>query len=178
MIKRASIIFLSIVFAALSLFAQNGTTNNNANAQVRSVASGQKLKVQGTVVAKESDSTFILRDATGNDTRVVIEPNASVRSNGGFLKSGDKYAGTAIVRGLTMEVEGRGDANGSLSASKVRFDKLSLQSAQALDTRVTPVEDRMTAAEQNAQRLSGQMRRVDGDLECGQGRCKGRSGNR
>ena len=156
MIKRTSIIFLSIVFASLSLFAQNSTTNN-ATAQVRTVASGQKLKIQGVVVAKENDNTFILRDATGNDTRVVVEPNASVRSNGGFLKSGDKYSGSAIVRGLNMEVEGRGDANGSLSATKVRFDKLSLQSAQALDTRVTPVEERVTAEEQNAQRLSGQI---------------------
>lgn len=156
MIKRISIIFLSVVFASLSLYAQNGTTNNT-NAQVRTVASGQKLKIQGVVVAKENDNTVILRDATGNDTRVVIEPNASIRTNGGFLKSGDKYASSAIVRGLNMEVEGRGDANGSLSASRVRFDKQNLQAAQALDTRVTPVEERVTAAEQNAQRLSGQI---------------------
>jgi outer membrane protein OmpA-like peptidoglycan-associated protein len=157
MIKRISIIFLSMVFASLSLYAQDGTNNNTGNAQLRTVASGQKLKIQGVVVAKESDSTFIIRDATGNDTRVVVEPNASVRSNGGFLKSGDKYSSTAIVRGLNMQVEGRGDSNGALAVDKVRFDKLNLQSAQALDTRVTPVEDRVSAAEQNAQRLSGQI---------------------
>ena len=152
MIKKISILFLSVVFASLSLYAQNDTT-----AQVRSVAAGQKLKIQGVVVAKENDNTFIVRDATGNDTRVVIEPNASVRSNGGFLKSGDKYATTSIVRGLNMEVEGRGDSSGALAVTKVRFDKLNLQSAQALDTRVAPVEERVSAAEQNAQRLSGQI---------------------
>jgi outer membrane protein OmpA-like peptidoglycan-associated protein len=157
MIKRISVIFLSVVFASLSLYAQNSVPNNTGNAQLRTVASGQKLKIQGVVVAKENDNTYILRDATGNDTRVVIEPNASVRTNGGFLRSGDKYASTAIVRGLNMEVEGRGDANGSLSVSKVRFDKQNLQAAQALDTRVTPVEERVTVAEQNAQRLSGQI---------------------
>jgi outer membrane protein OmpA-like peptidoglycan-associated protein len=158
MIKRISIIFLSVVFASLSLYAQDTTTaNNTSNTQLRTVASGQKLKIQGVVVAKENDNTFILRDATGNDTRIVIAPNASVRSNGGFLKSGDKYTPTTIVRGLNMQVEGRGDANGSLAVDKVRFDKLNLESAQALDTRVTPVEERVSAAEQNAQRLSGQI---------------------
>src|SRR3569623_1096768 len=106
MIKKISILFLSVVFASLSLYAQNDTT-----AQVRSVAAGQKLKIQGVVVAMEYDNTFIVRDATGNDTRVVIEPNASGRANGGFLKSGDKYATTSIVRGLNMEVEGRGDSS-------------------------------------------------------------------
>jgi len=158
MIKRISVIFLSVVFASLSLYAQDSTpANNTGNAQLRTVASGQKLKIQGVVVAKENDNTFILRDTTGNDTRIVIEPNASVRSNGGFLKSGDKYTPTSIVRGLNMQVEGRGDANGSLAVDKVRFDKLNLESAQALDTRVTPVEERVSAAEQNAQRLSGQI---------------------
>jgi len=159
MIKRISIIFLSVVFASLSLYAQdnNTTANNPASTQLRTVASGQKLKIQGVVVAKENDNTYILRDATGNDTRIVIAPNASVRSNGGFLKSGDKYTPTTIVRGLNMQVEGRGDANGSLAVDKVRFDKLNLESAQALDTRVTPVEERVSAAEQNAQRLSGQI---------------------
>src|SRR5947209_12916053 len=121
MIKRISVLILTMVFAGLSLYAQNGTGNNTGNAQLRTVASGQKLKIQGVVVAKENDNTFILRDATGNDTRVVIEPNASVRSNGGFLKSGDKYTSSAIVRGLNMQVEGRGDANGSLSVNRVRF---------------------------------------------------------
>jgi outer membrane protein OmpA-like peptidoglycan-associated protein len=153
MIKKISVIFLSVLFGAAAIYAQPATSGGN----LRTVASGQKMKIQGVVVAKESESTFIIRDQTGNDTRVVIQPNASVRSNGGFLKSGDKYASTSIVRGLNMQVEGRGDANGSLAVDKVRFDKQNLQAAQALDTRVTPVEERMTASEQNAQRLSGQI---------------------
>ena len=73
------------------------------------------------------------------------------------MKSGDKYTTSSIVRGLNMQVEGRGASDGSLAVDKVRFDKLNLQSAQALDTRVTPVEERVSAAEQNAQRLSGQI---------------------
>jgi outer membrane protein OmpA-like peptidoglycan-associated protein len=58
---------------------------------------------------------------------------------------------------LNLEVEGRADNSGSLSATKVRFDRSNLQVAQAIDTRVTPAEDRLTAAEENAQRVSGQI---------------------
>jgi outer membrane protein OmpA-like peptidoglycan-associated protein len=64
---------------------------------------------------------------------------------------------SAIVRGLNLEVEGRGDASGNLAATKVRFGKDDLAVAQSIDSRVAPAEDRLTQAEQNAQRVSGQI---------------------
>jgi len=154
MIKRISIAFLALMLGAMSLYAQNPAA---ADTQLRNAVSGQKYKIKGVIVAKENDNTYIVRDAVGVDTRVVIEPNASVRSNGGFLSSGDKYASTALVRGLNLELEGRGDQNGAVSVNKVRFSKDNLQTAQSIDARVAPAEERITAAEQNAQRLSGQM---------------------
>jgi outer membrane protein OmpA-like peptidoglycan-associated protein len=58
---------------------------------------------------------------------------------------------------LNLELEGRGDAGGAVSVSKVRFSKANLQTAQSIDARVGPAEERLTAAEQNAQRISGQI---------------------
>ncbi len=127
------------------------------NAQLRSAVAGQKYKVKGVVVAKDTDTSFVVRDATGVDTRVVLDPNASVKTNGGFFSSGDKYAPANIVRGLNLTVEGRGDSNGAIAANKVRFDKDDLMTARAIDVRVSPAEERLTAAEQNAQRISGQI---------------------
>jgi len=127
------------------------------NAQLRSAVAGQKYKVKGVVVAKDTDTSFVVRDATGVDTRVVLDPNASVKTNGGFFSSGDKYAPSNIVRGLNLTVEGRGDSNGAIAANKVRFDKDDLMTARAIDVRVSPAEERLTAAEQNAQRISGQI---------------------
>ena len=46
---------------------------------------------------------------------------------------------------------------GSLAANKVRFDKSDLEVAQSIDSRVAPAEERITAAEQNAERISGQI---------------------
>ena len=75
------------------------------------------------------------------------------------------------MRGLRLEAEGRGNDAGQLVAAKIRFDEQDFRTAQALEARVDPVEtlatstkllaesnqERITAAEQNAERLSGQI---------------------
>jgi outer membrane protein OmpA-like peptidoglycan-associated protein len=141
MIKKLSALSLVLMMGAVSLFAQD--------AQVRSLASGQKYKIKGVVVAKDDANTFVIRDTTGVDTRVVVSPGVSVKSNGGFFGGGTRYTETAIVRGLNLQV--------SLLANKVRFDKDNLEVAQSIDARVSPAEERLTIAEQNAQRVSGQI---------------------
>jgi len=149
MIKRLSVAFLALITCAVGILAQTG--------QVRTLATGQKYEIEGVVVSKEDENTFIVRDATGVDTRVVVAPNASIKSKGGFFGGGDRFPAVAIIRGLNLEAEGRGDGMGNLVATKVRFEKDDLRVAQSIDVRVTPAEERLTVAEQNAQRLSGQI---------------------
>ena len=144
-------LFLTLIalsaFLAVSAFAQD--------AQLRNLTAGQKYKIKGTVVATDNGS-FVVRDNSGIDTKVMVAPNASIKTNS-FWGSGNSFPQTAIVRGLLLEVEGRGDNTGSLSANKVRFDKSDLEVAQSIDSRVAPAEQRITAAEQNAERISGQI---------------------
>lgn len=149
MFKKLSGLVLAILVGATAVLAQD--------AQLRTLTSGQKYKIKGAVVAKDDDSTFIVRDSTGVDTRVIVAPNASIKTDGGFFGGGDRYPATAIVRGLYLEAEGRGDAAGSLGATKIRFEEDDLRVAQSIDSRVSPAEARLTAAEENAQRVSGQI---------------------
>jgi outer membrane protein OmpA-like peptidoglycan-associated protein len=147
MYKKLSILALSLMLGVVSAFGQT--------AQTRSAVVGQKYKIKGVVVAKEDTNTFVIRDSVGVDTRIVIAPNASIKNKAFF--GGDSYPVTSLVRGVTLETEGMGDSSGNVAVTKVRFDKGNLQTAQAIDSRVTPTEDRMTAAEQNAERISGQI---------------------
>jgi len=147
MYKKISILILSLAVGVVGVFAQN--------AQLRNAVAGQKYKIKGTVVAKENNDTFIVRDTVGVDTKIVVAPNASIKNNSFW--GGDKYPMTALVRGLLMEVEGVGDSSGGVMVNKVRFDKGNLQTAQAIDARSAPIEDRLSASEQNAQRISGQI---------------------
>ena len=149
MFKKISGMFLVIALGAAAVLAQD--------VQVRTLTSGQKYKIEGAVVAHDDANTFIVRDATGVDTRVIITPGASIKTDGGFFGGGDRYPATAIVRGLSLKVEGIGDTTGGLAATKIRFEEDDLRVAQSIDARVAPAEARLTAAEENAQRVSGQI---------------------
>jgi len=149
MIRTITGLLLAILLGASAVIAQD--------AQIRSLTSGQKYKIKGAVVSKDDDSTFVVRDATGADTRIVVSPESSIKTKGGLFSGGDRYASNQIVRGLYLEAEGRGDGSGNLAATKVRFDKDDFKVAQSIDTRVSPAEARLTAAEENAQRVAGQI---------------------
>lgn len=145
-------------FSASSALAQNTRT-----ASSRSVASGEKMKIRGVVTRRDAD-TFTIRDNNGVDTVVRLDDRSSVKTKGGFLRSGANYAQTQILRGLNVEVEGRGNTAGELLATKVRFAESDLRVARAVESRAAPLEDRasntetkLSQVEQNAQRLSGQL---------------------
>lgn len=144
-----SLAILSMALGAVSIFAQT-------DVQTRTLTSGQKYKIQGVVVAKDANS-FTIRDTTGVETKVVLTSATSIKTKGGFFGGSKTTPMEAIVRGLNMEVEGRGDTTGALAATKVRFDKDDLAVAQSIESRVAPAEERLTQAEQNAERISGQI---------------------
>lgn len=160
MFKKLPMMALAVSLGAASIYAQDPMsqpqTGQQSAMQTRAIASGQKMKIKGVVVAKDADR-FVVRDLTGTDTSVVLSPNASIKTKGGFFGGGKTTPMNAIVRGLNLEVEGRGDSAGNLAATKVRFEGDDLRVAQSIDSRVTPAEERLTIAEQNAQRVSGQI---------------------
>jgi outer membrane protein OmpA-like peptidoglycan-associated protein len=148
MLKKIPVLFVAILIGITSVFAQD--------AQVRTLTSGQKYKIKGVIVARD-DNSFTVRDAVGVDTTVVLSPTTSIKTKGGFFGGGDKVASNQLVRGLNLEVEGRGDMSGALAATKVRFEDDDLRVAQSIESRVAPAEERLTQTEQNAQRISGQI---------------------
>ena len=139
---------LSLMIGAATVFAQD--------AQVRNLTAGQKYKVKGVIVAQD-DSSVIVRDSVGVETKVMIAPDTNIKTKGGFFGGGDRVASTQLVRGLNLEAEGRGDNSGGLAATKIRFGKDDFRIAQSIDSRVGPTEARLTQAEENAQRVSGQI---------------------
>ena len=151
---------VSVLLISASLaFSQSPTKSSNA----RTVASGEKMKIKGVVTSRNAD-TFSIRDANGVDTIVRLNEQTTVRTKGGFLRSGTNYGQTNILRGLNLEVEGRGNSSGELLAEKIRFNESDLRVARAVESRATPLEERATSTEskvrqveENAQRLSGQL---------------------
>jgi OOP family OmpA-OmpF porin len=117
--------------------------------ELSSIPNGAKLKFKGVVISRDAD-VFTIRDRTRADYHVLITENTSIKTHGGFLRSGNKYPVTDVLRGLIVEVEGRGDAQGQLVADKIRFTESDMRVAIMSDTRVSPVEA-------NQERMAGQM---------------------
>src|SRR5437762_4628715 len=165
-IKLRSIALAFGLALALSplAFGQDSTQTKPTDAsRARSVSSGENMKVKGVVVRRDAD-TFTVRDLNGADTVVRLTDRTSVKSSGGFLRSCTNYGQTNILRGLNLEVEGRGGSNGELNAEKIRFNESDLRTARSVEARAVPLEERATASEgrlteveQNAQKLSGQI---------------------
>src|ERR1041384_2206934 len=151
--KRVSRPLMLVCSLALLLsattFALGQVSNQQVSTTVRSVPSGSKMKFKGVVISRDAD-VFTIRDRTRQDYLVRITDNTSIKTNGGFLRGGKKYPVTDILRGLIVEVEGRGDAQGQLVADKIRFNESDMRAAITSDTRVSPVEA-------NMERVAGQM---------------------
>jgi outer membrane protein OmpA-like peptidoglycan-associated protein len=143
---------VAIVLAmTASVFGQtsNMQATRERSINLRSIPSGSKMKFRGVVISRDAD-TFTIRDRSRADYSVVITDNTSIKTHGGFLRGGKKYPVTDILRGLIVEVEGKGDAQGQLVADKIRFNESDMRAAITSDTRVSPVEA-------NQERMAGQM---------------------
>lgn len=140
---------VAVLMAIAPMVSAQTSTSKNQNLNVRSIPNGSKMKFQGVVISRDAD-TFTIRDRSRSDYQVLITDNTSIKTYGGFLRGGKKYPVTDILRGLIVEVEGRGDSQGQLVADKIRFNESDMRAAITSDTRVSPVEE-------NQKAMSGQM---------------------
>lgn len=152
---------LSLSSAAV---AQDNDAKSSDQGRTVKVSAGTKQKIKGVIVSRDADN-FILRDMTGGDVQVNLTNITKVeeKKSNPFRRS-KNYGTTQLLRGLSVEVEGRGDASGNLIAEKVKMTDDALVVARTVESRVTPVEGRvgdaetrLGQAESNAQRLSGQL---------------------
>jgi outer membrane protein OmpA-like peptidoglycan-associated protein len=159
--KRVSLLSpLVVLFVALAVpvAAQQKATSTSTT-----ITSGAKMKVTG-IILKQEDQGFRMRDQAGSELTVRLSGNAKIEEKkGNPFRGSKKYTSAQLVRGLYVEVEGHGDA-GMLMAEKIKFSSDALRVADTVNSTVVPVENRLgetetrvAAAEQNAQRLSGQL---------------------
>lgn len=160
LMAAASMLVLAL---AAPVFGQSAETSQ-AEAQVMRIPAGQKQKIKGVILKRDIDK-LLVRDQRGMEVIVNLVSSTKVEEKkSNPFRSGRNYATTELLRGLSIEVDGRGETDGALLAEKIKFTDDALTVARAVETRVTPVEGRVgesevriAQAEQNAQRLSGQL---------------------
>ena len=153
--------FGASAFALLLAFA--GTAFGQS---AYTVPAGQEVKVLGVITARNADSFTLTTLDNATAYNVAITGGTSVKSNtkGIGLRGGTRYETSYLLRGLRVEVQGRGNSNGQLEAEKVRFNEQDLKTAQSMEARFAPLEaqaasntERITAAEANAAKMAGQI---------------------
>lgn len=164
-IFKSLAVFLCLALPSATMAQQMDKTKGQDSRRMQSqVVSGQKMKVQGTVVRRDNGN-IIVHDISGSEMTVAVGPNTKIEEKkGNPFRGAKKYSADQVTRGLFVEVEGRGDASGSIVAEKIRFTNDAQRVALSIDSQVVPVENRvgvaegrLTEAEQNAKRLSGQV---------------------
>jgi outer membrane protein OmpA-like peptidoglycan-associated protein len=158
----------ALIFATVS-FAQvaGKPSQNQSQASTLQVPAGQKMNIEGVVYSQQQDS-ILVRSTGGGIYAVTFAGNPEVKEKkSNPFRSAKKYTKVDLVPGLHVEIKGAGDSAGAIAAKEIRLTQDDFKVAQTIDTRVVPVEHRLsdtqarlTEAEQNAQRLSGQVQEV------------------
>ena len=155
-----------VIISMLALAAVPAAGQGARKAYPVEVPHGQKVKVQG-VVSLRSGDTFKVREVNGAETTVLLTGQTDVTSHSRGLRGKKDYPVTYIMRGLRLQAQGRGDADGNLVAEWVRFDEQDLRSAQALEQTDELAQDnqaRIAAAEQSAREAAEQARIMAGQI--------------
>ena len=155
----ATLAFAFMLLTGIVALAQNATNTRPVH-----VPQGEKRKIQG-VVSTSQRRCFQSPRSCGQRNHGSADRQAQTLRRTGFARR--NYPVTYIMRGLRLQAQGRGDADGNLVADWVRFDEQDLRSAQALEqtdelakennARVAAAEEAARQAEETARIMRAQI---------------------
>lgn len=126
-----------LVCAALVTFVTTGLAQG--------VTAGEHVKQSGLITGRSGEDLTVKTNEMGNIT-VVLTDDTKVQQPKGLLKVRKQEMGmAALVPGLSVEVEGVGDANGRVTAEKIKFSKESLKIANQIQAGLTPTNEDVQA---------------------------------
>jgi len=106
----------------------------------RAIPSGQKVTLAGNVIKAEGD-TFSVCDMTGAETVVVLTPSTKITTHRrGTFRGANTLDKTALMVGLKVQVRGRGNDSGQLTANWIRFHDADFRAQTQIETRAIPIE--------------------------------------
>jgi OOP family OmpA-OmpF porin len=156
LLRLAALAFFIVLAGAAPAFGQDTPETNR-------IPNGQTVKkFRGVVVKRDSDWFTMSPETGGAQTVVLLSSYTDVKSHKkGVFRGSKEYEASYILRGLRLEVDGTGNAEGQLVADKIRFDEQDLRTAQALRTTLDPVEaemrEKLRQQQAEQERLAGQL---------------------
>ncbi|MFL6416444.1 MAG: OmpA family protein [Bryobacteraceae bacterium] len=159
----------SLPLAAAMLF-QATLVHAMVEPNVRTFTAGQKDKITGVILSRNGQTLKVQSEDNAVGT-VDISDETKIQLKKSFGRKSAMSA-DALLPGLRVEAEGKGNEKGELAADKVLFDPSSMKASRQIDARVSPVEGRTGQLEGRAGQLEGRA----GQLESRAGQLEGKQG--
>lgn len=129
----------------------------------RTFTAGEKAKVEGTILSRDGNTIKLRGDDDSIGTVDLTDGTKIQLKKGAFIfKHSDKMDVNALVPGLHVEAQGKGNDHGELVADKVTFDPNSMRASKQIDTRVSPLEARAGTLEGRTNTLEGRATSLEG----------------
>jgi outer membrane protein OmpA-like peptidoglycan-associated protein len=157
--QTSAVLLFSILITA-------GVATGKVEPTSHTFTAGQNTKVQGVIVAHDGDA---LKIRTSDDSIGVIDltKTTKIQLRKSFGRKTTMDSG-ALVPGLNVEAQGKGNEKGELVADRITFDPNSMRASRQIDTRVSPLEARTGSLEGRTGTLEGRAGQIEsrqGQLE-------------
>ena len=137
----------------------------------KTFSAGEKAKVAGVILSHDGDTLKVRGDDDSVET-IDLTGDTKIQLKKGFGRK-SKMETSALLPGLHIEAQGKGNDKGDLVAERVVFDPNSMKASRQIDARVSPVEGRESSLEGKEGQLEGRT----GTLENRAGQIEGRQGD-
>ncbi len=125
------------------------------------MAAAQSAQLQGLITGRSGANMTVQSEMSGNVT-VVLTPATQVEEVEGLFHARKKeFAMTALIPGLSVQVQGSYNAQNQLVADTVKFKGSSLNNAQDIQAGVTPVEQQEQAQKQQLAQQEAQLQKQE-----------------
>ena len=150
--RACTAIVMQGIFAATLLMAVEPNS--------RTFTAGQQTRVQGVIISRDGEVLKLRGDDEAIGT-IDLTSTTKIQMKRSF---GRKTAmeTSALVPGLHIEAQGKGNEKGELVADKVTFDPNSMRASRQIDTRVHPLEERTGSLEGRAGQLETRAGQIEG----------------
>ncbi len=138
--KNAIKVFYGAIAIALMVIA----TSQGAVAQ--SISNGQKVKLQGLIIARAGE-VVTMRTSDGGNVVVNLTDNTKVKEKHELIRR-KNMAVTALIPGLKIEVHGVGNDKGQVDAESIEFGKGDVETAQTIQAGLNPTQQQLQTTEQ------------------------------
>jgi OOP family OmpA-OmpF porin len=128
------------------------------------VTAGEKVKTSGLIVGRTGEDLTVKTTDMGKIVVVLTEDTKIEQPKGLFKVRNEKMEVTALVPGLSIQLQGLGDANGRVTATSIKFSKESLKVANQIQAGMTPTKEEVTANQaaitENRQAISSNQQQI------------------